>query len=145
MYKKDSALNNLQWLICRKTKPNPIYLISMCKKDLALNNLQGLIGHKTQPTQIIYILIYMYKKDLALNNLQWLIYHKTQPNNLELYKNFRDTYLHGNKLFKVILFKCKKEIEFRVLLTISYFMNNVITVIFIPTAHLRYFHQWNLP
>ena len=23
MYKKDLALNNLQWLICHKTKPNP--------------------------------------------------------------------------------------------------------------------------
>ena len=24
MYKEDLALNNLQWLICHKTKPNPI-------------------------------------------------------------------------------------------------------------------------
>ena len=24
MYKPDFALNNLQWLICHKTKPNPV-------------------------------------------------------------------------------------------------------------------------
>ena len=42
MYKKDLALNNLQWLICHKTqlKPNHIYLIYMYKENLALNNLQ---------------------------------------------------------------------------------------------------------
>ena len=51
MYKKDLALNNLQWLICHKTKPNPIYLIYMYKKDLALNNLQWLIYHKIKPNQ----------------------------------------------------------------------------------------------
>ena len=27
MYKKDLALNNLEWLICHKPKPNHIYLI----------------------------------------------------------------------------------------------------------------------
>ena len=27
MYKEDLALNNLQWLICHKTKPNHKYLI----------------------------------------------------------------------------------------------------------------------
>ena len=32
-----------------------IYLVDMYKKDLALNNLQWLICHKTQPNQIIYI------------------------------------------------------------------------------------------
>ena len=32
-----------------------IYPIYMYKKDLALNNLQWLICHKTQPNQIIYI------------------------------------------------------------------------------------------
>ena len=31
------------------TKPNPIYLIYMYKEDLALNNLQKLICHKTKP------------------------------------------------------------------------------------------------
>ena len=52
MYKKDWALNNLQWLICHKTKPNQIkYLIYMYKKDWALNNLQWLICHKTKPNQ----------------------------------------------------------------------------------------------
>ena len=60
VYKKDLALNNRQWLICYKTKPNQtkpnhIYLIYMYKEDLALNNLQWLICHKTQPNQIIYI------------------------------------------------------------------------------------------
>ena len=40
MYKKDLALNNLQWLICQKIKPNQtdpnhIYLIYMNKEDLA--------------------------------------------------------------------------------------------------------------
>ena len=49
----------------------------MYKKDLALNNLQWLICHETKSNTIIY-LIYMYKKDLALNNLQWLICHKTK-------------------------------------------------------------------
>ena len=34
------ALNNLQWLICHKTKLNPIHLIYMYEEDLALNNLQ---------------------------------------------------------------------------------------------------------
>ena len=60
------------------TKPNLIYLIYMYKEYLAVNNLQWLICHKTKPNQtkpnFIY-LICMYKKDLALNNLQWLICH----------------------------------------------------------------------
>ena len=34
---------------------NPIYLIYMYKKNLALNNLQWLIFHKNLPNQIIYI------------------------------------------------------------------------------------------
>ena len=37
------------------TKPNHIYLIYMYKKDFALNNIQWLICHKTQPNQIMYI------------------------------------------------------------------------------------------
>ena len=32
-----------------------IYFIYVYKKDLALNNLQWLICHKTKPNQIIYI------------------------------------------------------------------------------------------
>ena len=38
MYKKDLALNNLQWLKCHKTrlKPNHIYLIYMYKKEFAI-------------------------------------------------------------------------------------------------------------
>ena len=35
------------------TKPNHIYLINMYKEDLALNNLQWLICHKTKPKQTI--------------------------------------------------------------------------------------------
>ena len=63
MYKQDLALNNLQWLISHKTKPNPIYLICMYKENLELNNLQWLICHKTKPNHIY--LIYMYKEDLS--------------------------------------------------------------------------------
>ena len=37
MYKEDLELNNLQGLICHKTKSH-IYLIYMYKEDLALNN-----------------------------------------------------------------------------------------------------------
>ena len=38
-----------------QTQPNHIYLMYMYKEDLALNNLQWLIGHKTKPNQNIYI------------------------------------------------------------------------------------------
>ena len=55
MYKSFLALNNQQWLICHKTKPNHIYLIYMYKPFLALGNLQWLICHQTKPNQIIYI------------------------------------------------------------------------------------------
>ena len=51
MYKLDLALNNLQWLMCHKTKSNHIHLIYMYKQDLALNNLQWLMCHKTKPNQ----------------------------------------------------------------------------------------------
>ena len=51
MYKKDFALNNLQWSISHKTKPNHIYSIYMYKKDLELNNLQRLICDKTKTNQ----------------------------------------------------------------------------------------------
>ena len=37
------------------TKENHIYLIYMYKKELALNNLQWLIYHKTHPNQITYL------------------------------------------------------------------------------------------
>ena len=54
-------------------KPNHMYLMYMYREDLALNNLQWLICHKTKRNQTklnpIYS-IYMYKEDLALNNLQ---------------------------------------------------------------------------
>ena len=39
IWNEDSVLNNLQWLICHKAKPNPIYLIYMYREDLALSNL----------------------------------------------------------------------------------------------------------
>ena len=34
-----------------KTRPNHIYLIYMYKEDLTLNNLQRLICHKTKPNK----------------------------------------------------------------------------------------------
>ena len=37
-----------------QTKVNNIYLIYMYKEDLALNNFQWFICHKTKPNQIIY-------------------------------------------------------------------------------------------
>ena len=55
MRKDDLVLNNLQWLICHKTKPNPTYLLYMYEEDLALNNVQSLICHKTKLNQIQYI------------------------------------------------------------------------------------------
>ena len=58
MCKDDLALNNIQWLICHKTKPNHIYLICMYKDNLALNNQQGLICYKT--TFKIYAKIELY-------------------------------------------------------------------------------------
>ena len=42
-------------MLLNSTKPNHIYLIYMYKEDLALNNLQWLICRKTQLNQIIYI------------------------------------------------------------------------------------------
>ena len=54
----------------------------MYEEDFALNNQQWLICHKTKPNQILYIQLYMYKEDLGLNNLQWLMCHKTKPNQI---------------------------------------------------------------
>ena len=50
MYQADLALNNLQWLLRHKIKPNQnksnqLYLIYM-HKDLAFNSRQWLICHK---------------------------------------------------------------------------------------------------
>ena len=80
-YKEDLALNNLQWLICRKTQPNQILyiFIYMYKEDLALT-YHGWYAIKSHQTKL-YI-FNMYKEDLTLNNLQWLICHKTQPNQI---------------------------------------------------------------
>ena len=57
MYKEDLALNNPQWLICHKTKPNQTksYIFNIYIYNLALNKLQWMIYLKTQPNQIIYI------------------------------------------------------------------------------------------
>ena len=49
------ALNNLQWLICRKTNQIKTCLAYMYKEDLAFNNLQWLICHKLQTNQIVCI------------------------------------------------------------------------------------------
>ena len=51
MYKEDLALNNQQWLICHKTKPNYDCPVGHMAKheNLTLNNLQWLICYKTKP------------------------------------------------------------------------------------------------
>ena len=38
MYKKDLALNKLQWLICLKTKPNGYQLSLIDNKDYKITN-----------------------------------------------------------------------------------------------------------
>ena len=40
MYKEDLALNNLQWSMCHKTKPNHEYVAYMYNEDLEWNNQQ---------------------------------------------------------------------------------------------------------
>ena len=59
---------------------NHIYLIYMYKEDLALNNLQWLISHKTKPNQILCIQCICIKGILHINNLQLVIYYKIKPN-----------------------------------------------------------------
>ena len=85
MYKKDSALSNLDWLICHKTKPNQaknLILLTYAQ----LNHLKAeieLFDHLTVRKLFTFgdsYLIYMNKLDLALNNLQSLTCHKTKPN-----------------------------------------------------------------
>ena len=49
----------------------------MYEDNFAFNNLQLLICHKTKPYQFKYIQ-YIYKEDLALYNMKWSMYHKTQ-------------------------------------------------------------------
>ena len=39
MYKEDLALNNLQWLMCQKTKPNQINALAQTNKNNYLNFL----------------------------------------------------------------------------------------------------------
>ena len=58
MYKKDLAINNVQRLICSKTKPNQTksYIFNVCVLNgLTLNTVQRLIFNKTKPNQILYI------------------------------------------------------------------------------------------
>ncbi len=56
----DLALNNLQRLMCHKTKTNnqPICI----KMDSALNNLQRLICHETQTTNQLTNQVESYQK-----------------------------------------------------------------------------------
>ena len=42
MYKQDSALNNQQWLICQKTKPNQIKQSLINNKIIWLNYMNVL-------------------------------------------------------------------------------------------------------
>ena len=42
----------------------------MYKEYLALNNVEWLIYHKTKPNKILYILIKVYKEKMALHNQQ---------------------------------------------------------------------------
>ena len=62
MYIEGLLLNNLQWSICYKTKPNqtkpnPIYSICMYKEDLALTNSQWLRCHKTKLNKSIALVM----------------------------------------------------------------------------------------
>ncbi len=55
--KEDLAVNNPQWMICHKTKPNQtkpnhIYLIYMDEKDLALNDQQWWYAIKSNQTNL---------------------------------------------------------------------------------------------
>ena len=55
MYKKDLALNNLQWLISIKPNQTKSYIIYMYKDDLALNNRHGWYAIKPNQTKSIYL------------------------------------------------------------------------------------------
>ena len=64
MYKLDLALNNLQWLVCHKAKPNPTrvgeYLLGVLSMGLIelFNILQGnIVNSKKQYLKIIYVQI----------------------------------------------------------------------------------------
>ena len=43
MYKKDLALNDLQWLMCHRTKPNPISLERAASLQLKLSLITPLL------------------------------------------------------------------------------------------------------
>ena len=66
MYKKDLALNNLQWLMYI---PN-IYLIYMYKKDYPLINIQGLISIKHNQSTNLHLYTYKisYEEYMNINN-----------------------------------------------------------------------------
>ena len=62
----------------------------MYKEDLALNNQQWLIRHKTKPNQTKQnhvCLIYMYKEDLAL--ISYNGWYVIKPNQTLITKDFR--------------------------------------------------------
>ena len=72
MYKGDLPFNNLQRLICHKTRPNQI-IFNMYKEDLALNNLQWLICHQTQPNPTKHTPPFV-TRPWALSNKHCLVY-----------------------------------------------------------------------
>ena len=82
---------------------NHINKIYMNKSDLALDNLQWLICHKTKPNQNPIYLIYIYKEDLALNNQQWLICHKTKPNQTKPNQQIFNEKVYLDDVSKIVL------------------------------------------
>ena len=72
MYKEDIALNNLQWLICHKTKRNHL---TVCKQ----RSFSSFKDNVTYKRFVSKSCIYLYKQDLLLSNLLGLICCKTQP------------------------------------------------------------------
>ena len=64
-------------------KPN-IYLKYMDEKDLALNDIQWLLCHKTK-TKNTSELVYTYKKNFTLNDFQWFICHETKQKQTKSY------------------------------------------------------------
>ena len=68
MYKMDLALNNQQWLICHKTKPNCLQS-DECRKNILYNKLFVILlyimlfastGQRRVVLSSIYIYIYTY-------------------------------------------------------------------------------------
>ena len=59
IYKKNVALNDIQWSICHQTKPNPTYLVRLYKKDLPLNDIHCLYLIKPKLTKSYIFDIYV--------------------------------------------------------------------------------------